>query len=93
MDFECSWTLEHAHLVSGPFLTVFGTFWGRFTGRLWQFLDHFGDQNGTKIGPFWGDFGPFFFGSIRGHLGVTSDHFGMVLASFSGLSGIVLTPF
>ena len=80
--------IEHAYLVSGPFLTVFDTFWGRFTGRLWHFLDHFG----TKIGSFWGDFGPFL-GRSGVILGSLWDHFGIVLASFWGRFVVVLTPF
>ena len=67
-------------------MAVFGTFWGRFTGRLWHILDHFGE------GSFWGDFGPFLVdpGSFWGLFGVTWESFwhrfgiifGAVLGSF-----------
>ena len=77
--------IEHAYLVYGPFLTIFGTFRGRFTGRLWHFLDHFGDQSRTKIWSFWGDFGPFL-----GRYGVI---FGITLVSFWHHFGVVLVSF
>ena len=51
-------------------------------------MDHFG----TKIGPKYGDFGPFL-GRSRVILGSLRDHFGIVLASFWGRFGVVLTPF
>ena len=49
-------------------------------------MDHFG----TKLGPFWGDFGPFLgrsgfmLGSLRDHFGIIFGGCGVVLTSFWG---------
>ena len=73
-----------------PFLTVFGPFWS----QKWVEMA----QNRAKMGPkwdknvsFWGDFGPFL--GRSGHSGVTSDHFGIALASFWGRFGVVWPHF
>ena len=77
------------------FLTVFEPFEvpspAAFCGHM-AFLWSCRDRNGTKIGPFWGDFGPFF-GRSGVILGSLRDHFGIVLASCWARFGLVLTPF
>ena len=52
----------------GPFWPFLSHFWP-YPGLYRAILGPFWDQNRSN-GSFWGDFGPFF-GSIRGHFGVT----------------------
>ena len=83
--FRVLWDIiGHAYMVSGPFLTVFGTLGSRFTGRLW----HCWTILGTKMGPKQGHFGPFFgpTGSFWGHLVI-------ILALFWHRFGVVLVSF